>query len=179
MHYFFHVWKTQQIQSQILSHWSLIYAIWWRLLKVVHSFAHWGAVVAGPQINYLILSVAIGKLTHFLWPSFTWGCLLHRDNLSKTLERLTAEQIHLKDDFNTASNRLRDVREEKLKVLAELNKVKGLRMERSRLLEQISQAQLDFQVTILKILWTPYLLLYLLSNIYFILICCSQRRDNT
>ena len=72
--------------------------------------------------------------------------------MSKTLERLTAEQIHLKDDFNTASNRLRDVREEKLKVLAELNKVKGLRMERSRLLEQISQAQLDFQVTILKIL---------------------------
>ncbi|KAI5081778.1 hypothetical protein GOP47_0001521 [Adiantum capillus-veneris] len=69
-----------------------------------------------------------------------------RDTLNKSLERLVAEQIHLKDDFNTASNRLRDVREEKLKVLAELNKVKGLRMERNRLLEQISQAQLDVQL---------------------------------
>ena len=27
--------------------------------------------------------------------------------------------------------------------------------------------------------FSSYLLLYLLSNIYFILICCSQRRDNT
>lgn len=69
-----------------------------------------------------------------------------RDNLNKNLERLGAEQMHLKDDFNTASNRLRDIREEKLKVLAELNKVKGLRMERNRLLEQISQAQLDVQL---------------------------------
>jgi hypothetical protein len=73
-------------------------------------------------------------------------CFFCRDNLNKKLERLASEQIHLKDDFNTASNRLRDVREEKLKVLAELNKVKGLRMERRRLMEQISQAQLDFQV---------------------------------
>ncbi|KAH6555623.1 hypothetical protein KP509_1Z239700 [Ceratopteris richardii] len=69
-----------------------------------------------------------------------------RDTLNKSLERLVAEQIHLKDDFNTASNRLRDIREEKLKVLAELNKVKGLRMERSRLVEQIAQVQLDFQL---------------------------------
>ena len=91
-------------------------------------------------------------LPHIKLPSFAF----HRDNLNKNLERLVAEQIHLKDDFNTASNRLRDVREEKLKVLAELNKVKGLRMERSRLLEQISQAQLDFQVTKLKILMESF-----------------------
>lgn len=69
-----------------------------------------------------------------------------RDNLNKKLERLLADQMHIKDDFNTASNRLRDVREEKLKVLAELNKVKGLKIERKRLLEQISQAELDFQL---------------------------------
>lgn len=69
-----------------------------------------------------------------------------RDNLNRKLERLLADQMHIKDDFNTASNRLRDVREEKLKVLAELNKVKGLKIERKRLLEQISQAELDFQL---------------------------------